>query len=122
MPLLSADDLERLKNARRHKCPSCKQDSVKDYCRQCDEFFIHCGCPPQEHVGHCTYEAIVLHDADMMIEEHGFLVHTQAARDWIDKNVYKPGMLGDVWVTSPITEEMKQEVITKMRDAGLKVS
>lgn len=46
-----------------YKCQRCKRAPVKNYCRECDEFYNVCGCPKDppgtpygnNHVGHRTY-------------------------------------------------------------------
>ena len=53
MPLLSEEDLERLRQSPPRECPVCKKTGKKNYCRQCDLFFYECDC--NEHKGHRTY-------------------------------------------------------------------
>lgn len=37
-------------------CADCKEAKIRNYCRQCDEFFYVCGCGPnKEHDGHRVY-------------------------------------------------------------------
>ena len=66
MPLLSKEDLERLRKETPRDCDYCKQQVKKNYCRQCDLFFYQghkSDCPEMDqtrpygenHDGHRTY-------------------------------------------------------------------
>ena len=66
MPLLSDEDLARMRAEEPVECASCKAMVRKNYCRQCDEFFYagHADECPQtdpdlvwgdDHKGHRTY-------------------------------------------------------------------
>jgi hypothetical protein len=68
MPSLTPEDQERLLGTQEWKCDKCGRHPERNYCRECDEFFFVCGCPPEpedkdgqyhssryDHRGHRTY-------------------------------------------------------------------
>src|SRR4051812_3976246 len=54
MPYLSPEDRVTLLVELDRQCRTCGKKVRRNYCRQCDEFFFECDCPPT-HVGHRTY-------------------------------------------------------------------
>jgi hypothetical protein len=56
MPLLSAEQQRDILIELPAVCGACGQHPFRNYCRECDEFFLECGCPRTEHVGHRTYQ------------------------------------------------------------------
>jgi hypothetical protein len=56
MPLLDAPQQKALLVELDETCPTCGVRLFRNYCRQCDEFFVECGCPWSEHAGHRSYE------------------------------------------------------------------
>ncbi len=116
MPSLGQAAQERLREYPRIPCPACAQPAIRDYCRQCDEFFSHCHCPDPPHAGHRTYEPLV-RGADLALQKHptfhGFSPHTQAAHDWIARNIPDPQRFGDMLLTSPETGAALLQAMTQ---------
>lgn len=55
MPSLTEEDKKVLLVETHIECKTCHTKKWKNYCRECDEFFLICKCPRVEHVGHRTY-------------------------------------------------------------------
>ena len=63
MPSLTPEDRKKLLGQQSWYCPKCGKQPYKNYCRECDEFFFVCDCPPEpntglysgNHEGHRTY-------------------------------------------------------------------
>lgn len=70
MPLLSEDDQRRMLGPAGFICQRCGLQRYKNYCRQCDQFFYECKCPPDsedDHTGHRTYDSGFKRDQKMPI-------------------------------------------------------
>lgn len=70
MPLLSEDDQRRMLGPAGFICQRCGLQRYKNYCRQCDQFFYECRCPPDDdddHTGHRTYDSGFRRDQKMPI-------------------------------------------------------
>ena len=73
MPALDAESLQFLRSVPPHLCHICGEKAIKCYCRQCDEFYWICHCPPG-HAGHRTYQDEILsfnHNSDPGFSRHG---------------------------------------------------
>ncbi len=56
MPSLTPEEQKRLLGYQSWKCGTCDTHPYKNYCRECDEFFFVCKCPPEDsHEGHRIY-------------------------------------------------------------------
>jgi len=57
MPLLGMNDLVSMRNEPPRRCDKCLMLVVKNYCRECDEFFEagHACEGHDQHKGHRTY-------------------------------------------------------------------
>lgn len=57
MPYMSPEDRKVLLGPLAGvECRDCHEVKIRNYCRQCDEFFYMCGCGPSEdHEGHRIY-------------------------------------------------------------------
>lgn len=60
MATLTPEERQRWLGETGHKCRHCGKTVVKNYCRQCDEFYNICDCSPKpdsrdNHIGHRTY-------------------------------------------------------------------
>ena len=66
MPLLSLKMINDLRDRPVEVCFVCQKASRKNYCRQCDEFYMQ-GCDCNEHKGHRTY------DLDRAPEPHTYV-------------------------------------------------
>lgn len=120
MPSLDREAQDRLRESPALTCLQCRQPGIRDYCRECDEFFRHCDCP-SGHDGHRTYEALV-RGADVALERHesffGFRPHTRRADDWVRANVPGAQWISGMLV-APVVEG--ERLLTAMSAGGLKV-
>lgn len=60
MASLTPKEQEEMLYPLNYKCRRCGKVPIKNYCRECDEFFNVCDCPPEpnsrdDHRGHRTY-------------------------------------------------------------------
>ncbi len=60
MSLLSPEEQESMLGPVSYKCHKCGKTPIRNYCRECDEFFFICDCPVEtgssnNHKGHRTY-------------------------------------------------------------------
>ncbi len=60
MPLLSEEDLEKLRKVPMKLCDECGAETHKNYCRTCDVFFREgheedCSSYESDHKGHRVY-------------------------------------------------------------------
>ena len=44
MPSLTKEEQERLIGPTMGTCPSCRLKVIRQYCRECDEFWFKCNC------------------------------------------------------------------------------
>lgn len=52
-PSLTPDDQKRMLGpVENYKCPKCKEEKYRGYCRECDEFYFTCGCKTKADSGH----------------------------------------------------------------------